>query len=181
MAVDTPGGILVYRCRRCDATFGTTDVRDAQGDLTSIVEGYNLQGTGMHTIHQCSDGHLGVADLVGCVLDSHEEALLGVGRRPLAGLRKASIRALEVLQQHGPLQPREFARLTWPQTWQWSMEQFGGDSSHLRWKVTAARGFLGRLVKGGWVQKDLQTGRYSLTALGRSALAQVEFRERVEP
>ena len=84
------------------------------------------------------------------------------------------VHALMILRDHGPLTPREFARLMWPpDTPGWSQPQRCGP--HAGGMSLAAGALLARLLKAGLCQPAYWTYQRELTDAGRQALqAQAE-------
>ena len=61
-----------YRCRRCEALFteGVTGAARAEASLVQAIVGHRNVSIvpAMLTMHRCSDGCRGIADLVGYVV-----------------------------------------------------------------------------------------------------------------
>lgn len=103
------------------------------------------------------------------------KATAGTERAVKAGaamkLTKAQLRALQVLRDHGPLMPREFARQMWPESRSWTRASSRKRESGI---LRVAGALLHRLERRGWViEWRSAPGRgYELTSTGRALLDQ---------
>ena len=96
-------------------------------------------------------------------------------------LTKPQRKALQILRDHGPIQPREFAKKMWPDSPCWRHHiKCGPSGSHRGGGMyLAAGGYLGKLGRRGWAKpkyKFLYWDKFStnighiLTDAGRAAL-----------
>lgn len=97
-----------------------------------------------------------------------------------APLSPKARQALQIVRDHGPIQPREFARKMWPSSEGWKRHHnCGPNGSHQGGGMYLTGGsYLGKLRRKGWVQREWDTvgGRihergYILTPAGEQALA----------
>lgn len=81
-------------------------------------------------------------------------------------------RALEILRDHGPIQPSRFAKFMWPDSEKWSNHV--GRGSHQGGGMYLAGGWLlGKLQSRGWAKRsdrEFHGVNYHLTGEGRAAL-----------
>lgn len=68
-------------------------------------------------------------------------------------LSEAQKKALEIIRDHGPIRPREFARKMWPDSEGWRRSSRAGlyGSSRGGGMNLAAGGYLGKLARKGWI------------------------------
>ena len=87
-------------------------------------------------------------------------------------LSESVVRALAILRAHGPLRPREFAKLMWPESEGWlRYAQCGPYGSHRGGGMyLAGGGFLGRLRHQGLVEYGGYGRGYRLSDDGRRLL-----------
>jgi len=75
----TDGGKLEYKCRRCGQITDSIHTPSVLHTLVSVMNGYTLPkewfGVPVYKtdIHHCSDGGLGVSDLIGGLPDKKED------------------------------------------------------------------------------------------------------------
>lgn len=88
--------------------------------------------------------------------------------KPLTPSRR---RALEILRDHGPIRPREFARVMWPDSPGWNFPAKSGPRGTHRGggMYLAAGGLLGKLRREGLSSRDTLIG-HTLSPTGREAL-----------
>ena len=77
----TNGAALQYRCRRCLATFTPLHVPGlAEAAVALIADGRTPEAWGiigmMHRTHECNDGGVGIADLIGMIPDKYIDPTL---------------------------------------------------------------------------------------------------------
>lgn len=69
--------IFEYHCRRCIATFGSTQTAEQNGHQSLLAEILNLPSKqaqlGMLSTHCCDDGGQGVGDLAGYRVEGEED------------------------------------------------------------------------------------------------------------
>lgn len=91
-------------------------------------------------------------------------------------ITEATAAALQVLQDHGYLAPRQFAKLRWPDSPKWQKATKCGPSGAHRGggMYTAAGGLLGKLAGRGLVRRESRgtyDHGYVVTTDGKLALA----------
>ena len=104
-------------------------------------------------------------------------------------------KALEIVQEFGPIRPREFARKMWPDSRGWRRSaRCGPNGSHRGGGMyLAGGGYLGKLCRKGWIRDEyeqvyslrrkkfeLWRKGYTLTSEGRKALEEDKERQRSE-
>lgn len=74
-------------------------------------------------------------------------------------LTKPQKRALQILHKHGPLHPREFARLMWPDSLGWKRMHKCGNygASPGAMMAMVGGGYLAKLRYRGWVGQSWRT------------------------
>jgi hypothetical protein len=100
-------------------------------------------------------------------------------------LTKSQHKALKIIKNHGPIRPREFAKLMWPDSDCWSNRTNCGPKGVTKGggMNLAGGGYLGKLRKKDWVRKKeywpiwsdgyVDQG-YVLTILGEHMLKEAE-------
>ncbi len=97
-------------------------------------------------------------------------------------LTPAQRRALVILRDHGPIRPREFARLMWPDSGGWTRSaKCGVKGAHRGGGMYGAAGaYLGKLWHLRLSRRNgIHAGEHQLTDLGRAALEAAEAAERL--
>lgn len=97
-------------------------------------------------------------------------------------LSKKTVQALEILEAYPGLQPREFAKLMWPESPGWKRPSKCGNNGMHRGggMYRAAGGFLGKLCKRGLAYwKYIEAGRreYYISPLGTMELQELRGQE----
>jgi hypothetical protein len=88
-------------------------------------------------------------------------------------LTDSQAKALRILAE-GPIRPREFAKVMWPDSPAWKRTaKCGPNGAHYGGGMyTAAGGYLGRLYRDGLAHRSLHdAGSYIITRKGLDALA----------
>lgn len=93
-------------------------------------------------------------------------------------------RALRILYEHGPLWPREFAKLMWPESLGWHRNhRCGRGTSAGAMMAMVGGGYLAKLYYRGWVKKEWhrrwladrpRLAGHILTAKGREIAKELE-------
>lgn len=95
--------------------------------------------------------------------------------RPVRPPTPQLLRALSIVQHHGPVQPKAFARAMWPASPSWGHRTNCGHGVSIGLCMAiAAGGYLGKLAKRGLIGPGFQHGvhaGYVLTDQGRALLA----------
>jgi len=94
----------------------------------------------------------------------------------------SQLKALHILKEHGPIRPREFARLMWPDSEGWRRSTKCGPNGSTRGggMCLAGGGYLGKLYHKGWSKEvysqydPTRSLGYSLTEEGWQALEEDE-------
>jgi len=83
-------------------------------------------------------------------------------------LTEPQVKALTILQNHGPLRPREFARLMWPDSPGWQRHaRCGPNGSHKGGGMyLAAGGYLGKLARKGWIYRKFKQYSWGYDSMG---------------
>lgn len=90
-------------------------------------------------------------------------------------LTESQAKALNILKDHGPLSPRQFARLMWPDSPGWCRVSKCGPYGSTRGggMNLAGGGYLGKLHRKGWVEPsraEWPLGQHCISAQGLEAL-----------
>ena len=97
----------------------------------------------------------------------------------MRGLTEPQRRALEIVAEHGPIRPRKFALLMWPDSPGWQQSYKCGPWGASRGIAMARTGgaYLGKLQRRGWIHQPwhempwgYQPEGYSLTEEGQIVL-----------
>lgn len=82
-------------------------------------------------------------------------------------------KALTILRDHGPIKPREFARLMWPDSPAWKLPAKAGPKGTHKGggMYTAAGGYLGRLHRAGLAEHASDPTEYRISRAGRARIS----------
>lgn len=95
------------------------------------------------------------------------------------GVGPGTIKALRILQHHGPLRPGEFAKLMWPDSEGWDRSWTCGQNANANQRgkgmYLAGGSFLAKLAKRGfvWRRPEGWGGGYIIEPAGSKLLAMV--------